>query len=59
LAAELKQVFPDAEVRLIQASGGLFEVTADGKVVFSKKAAGRHAQPGEVVKQIQQARGAK
>jgi selenoprotein W-related protein len=40
---------------LVPASGGLFEVTVDGNLMFSKKAAGRHAQPGEVVKAIQRA----
>jgi hypothetical protein len=28
----------------------VFEVTVDGTLVFSKKAAGRHADPGEVVR---------
>jgi selenoprotein W-related protein len=37
-------------VNLIQSSGGVFEVEADGQLVFSKKKLGRHAQPGEVVK---------
>jgi selT/selW/selH-like putative selenoprotein len=59
LAAELKQAFPDAEVRLIQSSGGLFEVTVDGRLVFSKKASRRHAEPGEVLKAVQQLRGGK
>jgi selenoprotein W-related protein len=49
LAAELKQNFPDAEVRLVQSSGGVFEVTVDGNLLFSKKATGRHAEPGEIV----------
>jgi hypothetical protein len=34
-------------------------VTADGKLVFSKKATRRHAEPGEVLKAIQQVRGEK
>jgi selenoprotein W-related protein len=37
-----------SELRLIPASGGRFEVTLDDDLVFSKKAVGRHAQPGEV-----------
>lgn len=37
------------EVRLIPSSGGVFDVVADGRLVFSKKKAGRHAQPGEIV----------
>jgi selT/selW/selH-like putative selenoprotein len=59
LAAELNQAFPDAEVRLIEASGGLFEVAVDGKLVFSKKATRRHAEPGEVLKAIERVRGEK
>ena len=34
--------------KLIPASGGKFEVTVNGDLVFSKKALGRHAEPGEV-----------
>ena len=59
MAAELKQNFPDAQVRLVQSSGGLFEVTVDGQLVFSKKATRRHASPGEVVQAIQRLRGEK
>ena len=33
---------------LIPASGGKFEITVNGELVFSKKALGRHAEPGEV-----------
>jgi len=42
-------------VRLIQSSGGVFEVEADGHRVFSKKALKRHAEPGEVVRLIREA----
>ena len=59
MAAELKQNFPDAQVRLVQSSGGLFEVTVDGQLVFSKKASRRHASSGEVVQAIQRLRGEK
>ena len=59
MAAELKQAFPDTEVRLIESSGGLFEVVVDGKLVFSKKVSRRHAEPGEVLKAVQQVRGGK
>lgn len=48
-------MFPQAEVKLIQSSGGAFEVELDGRAVFSKKALGRHAEPGEVVRLINQA----
>lgn len=53
MAAELKQDIPDAEIRLVPSSGGVFEVTVDGNLVFSKKALRRHPQPGEILKLIQ------
>lgn len=37
-----------ASMNLIPASGGKFEVTVNDELVFSKKALGRHAEPGEV-----------
>jgi selenoprotein W-related protein len=44
---------PDlAEVRVVPSSGGVFEVEADGEVLFSKKAVGRHAEPGEVLRLV-------
>ena len=53
MAAELKQAIPDAEIRLVPSSGGVFEVTVDGNLVFSKKALRRHPQPGEIMQLIQ------
>jgi selenoprotein W-related protein len=41
-------------VKLIQSSGGVFEVEVDGRRIFSKKTLGRHAEPGEVLKLMQQ-----
>ena len=52
MAAEVKEAYPDAEMNLIEASGGLFEVTVDGDLVFSKKDLGRHAEEGEVLRLI-------
>lgn len=40
------------ELRLIPASGGRFEVTLDGELLFSKAQQKRHAEPGEVVELI-------
>jgi selenoprotein W-related protein len=42
-------------VRLVQSSGGLFEVDVDGRRVFSKKSLKRHAEHGEVVRLIREA----
>jgi selenoprotein W-related protein len=39
-----------ASVTLIPSSGGRFEVIANDTVIFSKKAIGRHAEPGEVTR---------
>ncbi len=36
-------------VRLLPATGGVYEVTLDGRLVYSKLATGRHAAPGEVL----------
>jgi selenoprotein W-related protein len=35
-------------VELISGSGGTFDISLDGQLVFSKKAAGRFPKPGEV-----------
>jgi len=52
LAVELKQAFPEAEVQLLESSGGAFEVEVDGTLVFSKKSLGRHANDGEVLESV-------
>jgi hypothetical protein len=41
-------------VDLVTGGSGIFDVTADGRLVFSKKAVGRHAAPGEVVQLLRQ-----
>jgi len=41
-------------VRLIQSSGGVFEVDVDGRGVFSKKSSKRHAEAGEVLRLIRE-----
>jgi selenoprotein W-related protein len=37
---------------MVESSGGVFEVTMDGRKIFSKKALGRHATPGEILRLI-------
>jgi len=34
--------------RLIPSKGGVFEVTLNGELIFSKTALKRHAEPGEI-----------
>jgi len=41
-------------VRLIQSSGGVFEVDVDGRHIYSKKSTKRHAESGEVVRLIRE-----
>jgi len=36
LKAELTQRFPDAQIELIEGSGGVFEVSTPGKKIFLK-----------------------
>jgi len=49
LAAEIRQRFPEAEIKLIPSRGGRFEVLRDGEPVYEKSKTNRHARPGEVV----------
>ena len=41
-----------ADVTLVTGSKGVFDVVVDGDVLYSKKATGRHANPGEVLKRF-------
>ncbi len=37
---------------MVESSGGVFEVTVEGRKIFSKKGLGRHAGPGEILRLI-------
>jgi len=41
------------EWKLIPSRGGVFEVTIDDELVFSKKQLGRHAEEGEIQRLIE------
>ncbi len=41
-----------ADVTLITGSKGVFDVVVDGQVLYSKRATGRHANPGEVLERF-------
>jgi len=47
LEEELKNTI-GAEVELIPSSGGVFEITVDGKTIFSKKELARFPEEGEI-----------
>ncbi len=34
--------------QLVPGTGGVFDVWVNGDLIFSKKAVGRHAEPGEI-----------
>mgnify|MGYP002629131795 FL=1 len=38
-----------ADLTLVMASKGIFDVVVDGRTLYSKHETGRHAEPGEVL----------
>jgi len=52
LAAELKKHL-GIDSTLVAGGGGVFDVSQDGKVVFSKKSVGRFPEPGEILGVLQ------
>jgi len=37
-----------AQLDMVPAAGGRFEVSLDGELLYSKASTGRHANPGEI-----------
>jgi len=37
------------DLRFVMGEKGIFDVTVDGDLLYSKHASGRHAEPGEVL----------
>ncbi|MAM43953.1 MAG: hypothetical protein CMF93_06510 [Candidatus Marinimicrobia bacterium] len=54
MEAELKQTFTGMDVTLISSGGGVFEVTLDSELIFSKKSLDRFPEDGEVEKLIRE-----
>ena len=52
LEEELKSKFPGIDTKLISSGGGVYEVTLDGNLIFSKKALERFPEDGEIEKLI-------
>ena len=42
-----------SEVTLKPSKGGVFEVTLDGELIYSKKTLKRHANPGEIAQLVE------
>ena len=52
LEVELKNNFPQADISLISSGGGVFEISLNGNLIFSKKALNRFPEDGEIKKLI-------
>ena len=52
LEVELKNNFPQADISLISSGGGVFEISLNGDLIFSKKALNRFPENGEIKKLI-------
>jgi selT/selW/selH-like putative selenoprotein len=52
--AEIRKDFPEAKIKLVEGGGGIFDVTCDGTLIFSKqKIEGqRFPEEGEVARLI-------
>jgi len=46
---EIKEGFAEANVEIIEGSGGVFEVTVDGSLIYSKKETGQFPEKGKVI----------
>ncbi len=44
MEARIRKEFPGATVQLIPSGGGVFEVSRDGALIYSKRTTGRHAE---------------
>lgn len=51
MAAELKNALK-VESTLIPGGGGIFKITVDGRVVYSKAETGRFPKPGEAARAV-------
>ena len=50
----LKARYEEADIKLISSGGGVFEVTIEDKLIFSKKSLGRFPEHQEIDKLIKQ-----
>ena len=52
MEARIKQEFPGTEVELVRSSGGVFEVTKDEQLIYSKRATGLHPTWNDIVDKL-------
>lgn len=53
LGDELKKKF-GADIELVAGSNGIFDISLDGNMIYSKSEQGRFPQPGEIIKLIEE-----
>lgn len=46
----MRKKFPSAEIALIAGSGGIYDITVDGREIFSKQKSGRFPENDEIIK---------
>ena len=52
MEATLQQEFPEARIEAVRGAGGVFDVTVDDVVVFSKHQTGRFPTESEIVQAL-------
>ncbi len=59
MEAEVRAKYPDSDVKLIRGGGGIFDVTCDGKLIYSKKKTEgqRFPKEGEITGLIAEVKG--
>jgi len=55
LETHLKAKYNEVDIKLISSGGGVFEITLDNELIFSKKSLGRFPDDGEIDNLIDQA----
>jgi len=52
LKATLEKEFPGIEIELVKSAGGAFEVSVDGKKIYSKLDLGRFPEHSEIIEKL-------
>ena len=52
LADKIKSELADANVEIVEGSGGVFEVTFDGKLIYSKKETGEFPEEQDILNKL-------
>ena len=55
MEAHLKTKYNGVDIKLVSSGGGVFEITLNDELIFSKKALGRFPDDGEIDNLIDQA----